>query len=272
MKWFQKKKDDWWEARDAYQAEEDAQQEKRHGLLAIAFLCCGLCIYLLYHMERVIYGGVIETNWMTWLGTMIGFSIVRLVQSVFGKSEKQPAKDDWDKGEKIAGYVILAAVVVVILWFVSSRKRLWILSGQFLVLLLPAFLLSRMEKAGAGKSMMQVWDYLLTAALIALVTFAMPKAMGIVTVKQAETTILAEGCTDVEYLDRAFARWVFPEEKESYWDKPILDDKQYYVFSAEKDSEPWGFVIDPEGGGIVLAGATADDPHLAEMCRSAAIE
>ena len=230
---------------------------KEYRLWILAFLVGVICICAMRYIEKTLYGGIIETNWMglsaVWIGTGIGLWLRR---AMGGSKEVS-------KGRRLAGCLLAVIVVLLALRFVYPEKRMWIAGGQLLALVVLLFVFYRQEAKNEKNRDLEALEYLVMFVVVAAVTFAMPKAMGFITTKEAEAIVTEEGCTEAEYLGWMYDRWVF-EGAEA----PLDGEKEtYYLCFGRKDGEPWRFVIDPDGGEILVAAAEKEEPELADWYR-----
>lgn len=210
------------EAHDAYR--DESLKESKPWLWVLAFICGGISVYTLFYVEKYIYGGAVETNWAGWLGTMIGTFIAAGI-SLF--KEPKSIKDEWGKGEKMAGWCFLAVFCIAAGAFIWKHQRMWIFGIQILSILPAAFVLDKAQKAGARKNTIKGWDLILTFSLLAIVTLCGPKLLGICTVEDAAEKLTQAGYTVEEYK----------YDIDSYWIDHILPDAK-----VEADTEDWGDV------------------------------
>ena len=234
-------------------AEHDVEQpaeerkDRKLWLWGLALICGGLSIYSLYYIENSIYGNAIETNWAGWLGMGIGTLIVSVIHHF--KPPKESPKDNWDKGEKIAGWCVLAVAVVLLLVVCWQMPRLRLYGFQFLAILPLAFGLDKLQKKGMDKNAANAWNLFLTFVLIVAVTLISPRTLGICTVAEAEGKLAAAGYSVEEYENAVAAWWVdhfIPSATIEQDDDPWKD--MYYLFDLSDGSYA---VVDPWTGKII---------------------
>ena len=116
---------DWdWENPAEHDMEPPAQERKdrKLWLWGLALICGGLSIYSLYYIENAIYGGAVETNWGGWLGMGVGTLIISVIHHFH--PPKESARMEFDKGEKIVGWCLAVAAVVLLLVVCWQMPRL----------------------------------------------------------------------------------------------------------------------------------------------------
>jgi len=204
--------------------QEEERKDRKLWLWGLAFVCGGISVYTLYYVEKYIYGGAVETSWAGWLGTMIGTFIAAGI-AMF--KEPKPIKDEWDRGQKIAGWCFLAIFVAAMGFFIWKHRRMWLFGLQVLSILPAAFALDKAQKAGAGRSTIKAWDLILTFSLLAVVTLCGPKLLGVCSVAEAEEKLTQAGYTVEKYK----------YDIDSYWIDHILPNAE-----VETDTEDWGDV------------------------------
>ena len=266
MKLFEKKKDDWWEARDAYQAEEDGGERKTYGGWVLAFVIGGLCVYVLYFLQERLYGGAVDTSWRGWRTALFGMMLGILLRDGLGKKPK-PFAWKSEKNKKIVQVIFWLVYGLILLVLFSIERKPWILSGQLWLGILLVGCLSLVEKRRGKKLPAQEWACALVFLIVVIPALVLPKAMGFITTKQAEGIVTAEGCTEAEYLGWLYDTWVYQDAQTKPFPEPQEREKQYYMVFGRKDGEPYRFLIDPEGGDIILAAAETEEPGLANWYR-----
>ena len=209
-------------------AEHDMEQpveerkDRKLWLWGLALICGGISVYTLFYVEKYIYGGAVETNWAGWLGTMIGTFIGAGIMMF---KEPKPVKDEWDKGQKIAGYCFLAVFLIAAGIFIWKHQRMWLFGLQIFSILPAAFALDKAQKAGAGRNTIKAWDLILTFSLLAVVTLYGPNLLGVCTVEDAAEELRKAGYTAVEYK----------YDIDSFWIEHILPNAE-----VEADAADWG--------------------------------
>ena len=227
---------DWdWENPAEHDMEPPAQERKdrKLWLWGLALICGGLSIYSLYYIENTIYGGAVETNWGGWLGMGVGTLIISVIHHFH--PPKESAKMEFDKGEKIVGWCLAVAAVVLLLVVCWQMPRLRLYGLQFLAITPLAFGLEKAQKAGMDKNAANAWNLILTFALLIGVTLAVPRSTGICTVAEAEGKLAAAGYYVKEYENAISAIFI-----------------ENFIPSAtvELDSDPWNdmyYLFDLDG-------------------------
>ena len=227
---------DWdWENPAEHDMEPPAQERKdrKLWLWGLALICGGLSIYSLYYIENTIYGGAVETNWGGWLGMGVGTLIISVIHHFH--PPKESARMEFDKGEKIVGWCLAVAAVVLLLVVCWQMPRLRLYGLQFLAITPLAFGLEKAQKAGMDKNAANAWNLILTFALLIGVTLAVPRSTGICTVAEAEGKLAAAGYYVKEYENAISAIFI-----------------ENFIPSAtvELDSDPWNdmyYLFDLDG-------------------------
>ena len=227
---------DWdWENPAEHDMEPPAQERKdrKLWLWGLALICGGLSIYSLYYIENTIYGGAVETNWGGWLGMGVGTLIISVIHHFH--PPKESARMEFDKGEKIVGWCLAVAAVVLLLVVCWQMPRLRLYGLQFLAITPLAFGLEKARKAGMDKNAANAWNLILTFALLIGVTLAVPRSTGICTVAEAEGKLAAAGYYVKEYENAISAIFI-----------------ENFIPSAtvELDSDPWNdmyYLFDLDG-------------------------
>ena len=227
---------DWdWENPAEHDMEPPAleRKDRKLWLWGLALICGGLSIYSLYYVENTIYGGAVETNWGGWLGMGVGTLIISVIHHFH--PPKESAKMDFDKGEKIVGWCLAVAAVVLLLVVCWQMPRLRLYGLQFLAITPLAFGLEKAQKAGMDKNAANAWNLILTFALLIGVTLAVPRSTGICTVAEAEGKLAAAGYYVKEYENAISAIFI-----------------ENFIPSAtvELDSDPWNdmyYLFDLDG-------------------------
>ena len=227
---------DWdWENPAAHDMERPMEERKdrKLWLWVLAIICGGLSVYSLYYIEKKFYGGAVETNWGGWLGMGVGTLIISVIHHF--KPPKESAKMEFDKGEKIVGWCLAAAAVVLLLVVCWQMPRLRLYGLQFLAITPLAFGLEKAQKAGMDKNAANAWNLILSFALLIGVTLAVPRSTGICTVAEAEGKLAAAGYYVKEYENAISAIFI-----------------ENFIPSAtvELDSDPWNdmyYLFDLDG-------------------------
>ena len=151
------------------------------------------------------------------------------------KPPKESAKMEFDKGEKIVGWCLAAAAVVLLLVVCWQMPRLRLYGLQFLAITPLAFGLEKAQKAGMDKNAANAWNLMLTFALLIGVTLVTPRWTGICTVDEAEAKLTAAGYDVKEYENAISAIFI-----------------ENFIPSAtvELDSDPWNdmyYLFDLDG-------------------------
>lgn len=227
---------DWdWENPATHDMEQPVEERKdrKLWLWGLALICGSLSVYSLYYIENTIYGGAVETNWGGWLGMGVGTLIISVIHHFH--PPKESAKMEFDKGEKIVGWCLAVAAVVLLLVVCWQMPRLRLYGLQFLAITPLAFGLEKAQKAGMDKNAANAWNLILTFALLIGVTLAVPRSMGICTVAEAEGKLAAAGYYVKEYENAISAIFI-----------------ENFIPSAtvELDSDPWNdmyYLFDLDG-------------------------
>ncbi len=255
------------ETHEAYRTEESAGKEKKTWLWVLTILCGALSCFLLYHIKYTMYGGILETNWATYLGVAIGTVIGLAI-----RSEKEVKKLS-PKVEKILNFGLTAVLLVFIWWFYFQEESRYLEGVQTLCLFPLLIAIDKMNTVeGVDKKAVAAWNIMLTFAILAAVTFVAPRVLGYVTTADAEKIAASQGCADVEYLGRLQGRWVYQFAEDNTFYQEEMEKDWFYMVYGEKDNEDWRFIIDPKGGEVVLAGSETEEPGLAEWYRREEIE
>ena len=240
-----------WENPAEHDMEPPAQERKdrKLWLWGLAVICGGLSVYSLHYIENTIYGGAIETNWGGWLGMGVGTLIISVIHHF--NPPKESAKMDFDKGEKIVGWCLAAAAVVLLLVVCWQMPRLRLYGLQFLAITPLAFGLEKAQKAGMDKNAANAWNLMLTFALLIGVTLATPRLTGICTVDEAEAKLTAAGYDVTEYENAISAIFIenFISSAEVEMDNDPWNDL-YYLFDLQGNSNNYA-VVDPWTGEII---------------------
>lgn len=227
---------DWdWENPAAHDMEQPMEERKdrKLWLWGLALICGGLSVYSLHYIENTIYGGAVETNWGGWLGMGVGTLIISVIHHFH--PPKESAKMEFDKGEKIVGWCLAVAAVLLLLVVCWQMPRLRLYGLQFLAITPLAFGLEKAQKAGMDKNAANAWNLILTFALLIGVTLAVPRSTGICTVAEAEGKLAAAGYYVKEYENAISAIFI-----------------ENFIPSAtvELDSDPWNdmyYLFDLDG-------------------------
>lgn len=227
---------DWdWENPVEHDMEQPMEERKdrKLWLWGLALICGGLSVYSLHYIENTIYGGAVETNWGGWLGMGVGTLIISVIHHFH--PPKESAKMEFDKGEKIVGWCLAVAAVLLLLVVCWQMPRLRLYGLQFLAITPLAFGLEKAQKAGMDKNAANAWNLILTFALLIGVTLAVPRSTGICTVAEAEGKLAAAGYYVKEYENAISAIFI-----------------ENFIPSAtvELDSDPWNdmyYLFDLDG-------------------------
>ena len=242
---------DWdWENPAAHDMEQPMEERKdrKLWLWGLALICGGLSVYSLHYIENTIYGGAVETNWGGWLGMGVGPLIISVIHHFH--PPKESAKMDFDKGEKIVGWCLAVAAVVLLLVVCWQMPRLRLYGLQFLAITPLAFGLEKAQKAGMDKNAANAWNLILTFALLIGVTLAVPRSTGICTVAEAEGKLAAAGYYVKEYenaISAIFIENFIPSATVDLDSDPWND--MYYLFDL--DGYDSYAVVNPWTGEII---------------------
>lgn len=263
---FKKKKDDWWEAHDAYQTEADGG-EKKYWPWGLSFVISGLCVYVLYFLQEKVYGGAVDTVWQGWRTALIGMMLGILLREGFGKKPK-PFTWKSERNQKIAKTIfwLLCGFSVIVLFY--FEKKPWILGIQLVLGILLAACIHLIEKRRGKEVPAGAWVYALIFIVVTIPALVMPKVTGFITTKQAEAIVTESGYTEAEYLGWLYDTWIYQDAQTKPFPEPQEREKQYYMVFGRKGDEPYRFIIEPEGGDIILAAAEKDEPLLGNWYRS----
>jgi len=231
--------------------QEEERKDRKLWLWGLALICGGLSIYALYHIENTIYGGAINTSWAGWAGTFTGFLIV----ACFGDfiKPKKEVEYKWDKGEKIAGWILCAIIVIGLFAACWKLPNLRIYAFQFLAILPVAFGVDKAQRAGADKNTINAWNFMMTFVLLTLITFAAPKILGMTSVAEGEKLLRAEGYRGVYFDNKTQAAWLGKEMMaQAYAKLPQELEREFvYLYGGVKDDISYGILVDPRGRGIL---------------------
>ena len=247
-----------------WESGETAEMEKPQGdrklwLWALALLCFGLSVFVMYHTEYTIYGGVIETNAVGYGIALLGAGI-----GVLLRDEEEPKKPKVQKPwKKWTGRIVVAACVVFLLWAIYTWKGFFIIGLQTLCLLPMGAALERKEKqTDADKRGWAAWNILLSYAILALATIIAPKILGLSTVQEETERLAGAGYEKIAYVSSIEGHWLdipfetavpLPEEEA---------DMEMYLFSGEKEGALWGIAIDPWTGKILAEEQAEENGNL----------
>jgi len=256
---------DWdWEnpaERDMEQQEEE-RKDRKLWLWGLALICGGLSVYALYHIENTMYGGTINTSWAGWAGTFTGFLIV----AAFGDflKPKKEVKQNWGKGEKIAGWILCAVVIIGLFAACWKMPNLRIYAFQFLSILPVAFGVDKARKVGASENTINAWNFMLTAVLLAVMTLAAPKLLGMTSVAEGEKLLRAEGYQGVYFDDKTRAAWLGKEMMVQVYAKlpQELEGEYVYLYGGVKEDISYGILVDPRGRGILAVEENLPDTEV----------
>lgn len=228
--------------------QEEEQKDRKLWLWGLALICGGLSVYSLYYIEKKIYGGAVETNWGGGLGMGVGTLIISVIHHLH--PPKESAKMEFDKGEKIVGWCLAVAAVVLLLVVCWQMPRLRLYGLQFLAITPLAFGLEKAQKAGMDKNAANAWNLILTFVLLIGVTLAVPRSTGICTVADAEGKLAAAGYYVKEYenaISAIFIENFIPSAAVELDDDPWND--MYYLFDL--DGHDSYAVVNPWTGEII---------------------
>lgn len=232
----------------------EPEKDRKIWLLVIAIACFVLSFLVMYGIEKKLYGDVIPMNsvgyavalFAGWLGFL--WKKEAEERSVKSKPRKKPSKIRiW------VGRLFLAALLGVLVWYCWKNRTVRVVGAQTLCLLPLGFAIDwAKRREDADEKELELWSMLFSFALLALVTFFVPKLMGVCSVPQAQAELTEKGYAEVSYVRKMEARWLNTcLETPPQLTETERKELEVYLFQAEKDGEDWGIVIDPWNGRIL---------------------
>ncbi len=205
----------------------------------LAFCSLGLMCVVMWWMEHTVFGDAVTCFHGGLVGAMLGLLIGTLI-----RKDKKP--QEFSKGEKCAGWVLLAVFTVFCFWIISTMQNLWVMGVQFAAMALWAVIGTIYEKKKKLQKQQKhhIIDLIITNLVIGLATLALPVILDVSTVKQAEELLTEAGYEDITFDYSPFGRWI-DGIREAY---PEKEDIRMYLFQGEMGKE---IVFDPWTGEIV---------------------
>jgi len=116
-----------------------------------------------------------------------------------------------------------------------------------------AFGLDQARKGGASENTINAWNFMLTAVLLAVMTLAAPKILGMTSVEEGEKLLRAEGYQGVYFDDKTMASWLGQDIMvQAYAKLPEEREREFvYLYGGVKDDSSYGILVDPYGLGIL---------------------
>lgn len=235
------------------------QNRKRKVLWTVSVLCWLAALYVTYWAEHTLYGGVIDTGTFTYLGVSIGLAIGCCLRA--GKVQK-PVSEKEKRTVMMIVTVFVLILVVGMFYF-----RMYVKGMQFICVMIVAYWSDHKEQQDLDKISLGACALFFAAVMLAVGTFAGPKIIGLTSTKQAEKTVAEQGFTDAEYLGRLQGRWAYQDAVDKSFYTAELSEEWLYMVYGEENGEPYRFLINPDGGEILLAAAEKDEPGLADWYR-----
>lgn len=253
MKMDFRKEWDWENPAEHTMTQPESEKDRKIWLLVIAIACFMLSFFVMYYIEKKLYGNVIQMN-------SVGYAVA-LFAGWLGflwkkESEERSIKSKLKKPSKIRtwiGRLLLAALLGLVVWYCWKKREFRVIGAQMLCLLPLGIAIDKAKKwEGTDEKELELWSMLFSFALLALVTFFVPKMMGVCSVPQAQAELTEKGYAEVSYVRKMEAHWLYT----CLETPPLLTEEErknleIYLFRAEKDGEDWGIVIDPWNGRIL---------------------
>lgn len=235
------------------------QNQKRKILWTAAVICWLAALWVTFWIEHTLYGEVIETGTFTYLGCSIGMAIGYCLRA--GKVE-EPVSEK----QRRTINMVLGLVMVVFVAGLFYFKR-GVVGTQFVCVMLVAFWADAKTRQDLDKISLGACALLFAAIMLMVGTFAGPKIMGLTSTKQAVETIAEQGFAEAEYLGRLQGRWAYRDARDKSFYTADMSEEWYYMLYGEKDNKSYRFLVDPEGGEIMLAATEAEEPQLGNWYR-----
>lgn len=249
---FLRKEWDWENPAEHDMTQPEEKQERKIWLLVLAIACFVLSVLVMYYLEKRFYGDVIPMNSLGYAGALFAGWLGVL----WKKEEERSIKSKPKKPSKIRtwiGRLFWVVLLGLLVWYCRKEREFRVIGIQTLCLLPLGMAIDRVKKReGADEKELELWSMLFSFALLAVVTFFVPKLMGVTSVPQAQADLTERGYTAVGYVRKMEANWLHT----CLETPPQLTEKErkeleVYLFRAEKDGEDWGIVIDPWDGRIL---------------------
>lgn len=251
---------DWdWESHDSPETEK-LKKERKIWLWVLAFLCFGLSIFVMYHTEHTLYGGVIEANAFGYAIALLAAGIGTLLREEEAPKEPKPQTPL----KKWLGRGVVVASVLFLLWAVITWKGFFVIGLQMFCLLPLGFVLDRKKEQGdTDQKELMAWNILLSYTILVVATLIAPKIMGLSTVQEEAERLETAGYKQVVYVESVEGSWLHvPFGKISALTEEERDTEMY-LFSGKKEEELWGIAIDPWTGQILAEEKAPENSNLA---------
>lgn len=246
-----------WEQTDPVQGEEKPV-ESRKWLWALSLFAFALSMFVLYHVEHTLYGGIIETNALVYGSAMVG-----IISNIYEEPPEQRQK--WERARTFVFRGILLLGVAVVLYALATMERRIFLMALQMISLLPVYLVLRKknEQFQKERDVVILWSVFFISVLLAAATLVAPHVMGITaTVQEAQKKLAAEGFTEVSYVGHDSPVYpLIPKDVRMELEEEELSF-DLYLFEMRKDSIPWGAMVNPMTGEVLGSNALTEDTTL----------
>lgn len=253
MKMDFRKEWDWENPAEHTMIQPEAEKERKIWLFVIAIACFMLSFFVMYYIEKKLYGNVIQMNSVGYAVALFAGWLSFLWKK---ESEERSIKNKSKKPSKIRtwiGRLFLAALLGLLVWYCWKEREFRVIGAQTFCLFPLGIAIDRAKKReDADEKELELWSMLFSFALLAVVTFFVPKLMGVTSVPQAQAALTEKGYTEVSYVRKMEAHWLHTcLETPPQLTEEERKELEVYLFRAEKDGEDWGIVIDPWDGRIL---------------------
>lgn len=225
----------------------DGQEETPAWVWMLAVASWAVAVFTMYHVEHSLYGGILQTNTLS-LGAMpLVFLVAWSREEAGGARPETPWRERWKKIRiRLTKGIVafFAAVLVGYLAFFGQRRdvvMLFQLLGLGLICIVPSKKFKKLDAA---------WGFFSVYAVLAVATLAAPRIAGYATVAEAAGALRAQGYGAVVFQQAPHGRMIRKEFPGAGFTQEELGTS-VYLFSAEKDGEPWGVAVSPVHGAII---------------------
>lgn len=240
-----------------WEEDREKHEEKSWKWFFLSVCCWIITLIVLYLTEKKLYGEIVETNTMAYLGAAIAMTIVSWRERESLRIEVQKERSKWTE-------VIIVIAMTALLAALAAIEKQPLFLIQWLCIMPVVYWLTPMQKQERYDKNLVYSFFMIVVALIVIVTTVfVPRLLGYRNVYAAERIVKAEGYEDAEYLGWLYGRWVYQDAVDKSFYEEEMQEEKYYMVSAKKEGVPYRFIIDPKGGEVILAASEKEEPELA---------